>query len=140
MWNRPSTTILCASALWLGLAGLPAQAAETRVKDFTLTCDSTIRNIVFTVTGFAASVTRLVQGAAVAVYRPQGGLKFLRLEAAGDPTKTFLVMGLNEVSARVDLTGFIPVSTTASGNVAVQIIAACTGGGTLQGTAVIYFF
>jgi hypothetical protein len=86
------------------------------------------------------SVNRFIQGGSLAVSQPRDGIKSLRLQAAGDPNKTVLVLGFNEVSGRADLTGFMQVMTNASGSVPIQVIGACTGGGQLQGLATVNFF
>jgi hypothetical protein len=139
MWNRLSA-ILCASILCSGLASAPAQAAETRIDAFNLLCDGSVKNIFFNATGFAASANRFIQGGALTVFQPRGGINTLRMQVAGNPKKTVLIMGFHQTSVRADLTGFIPVTTSASGVVPMQLIGSCTGPGTAQGHAIVYFF
>lgn len=133
--------LLCASAFCLTLATPPAQAAETRIHAFNLLCDGTTRNVVYNVTGLGTSVNRFIQGASFAVSDPRGGVKFLRLQRAGDPTKMVIDMGSGQTGARVDMTGsLIQMTTDASGAVPMNIIGACEGGGILRGFATIVFF
>jgi hypothetical protein len=139
MWHRLST-MLCVSGFWLGLAVMPAQGSESRIHPFSITCNGTPERVDFYATDLGVSITRHIQGGAVDVFQPRGGLKFLRLEVAHRRRdKTVLVMGFNQVSARANLRGFIPVKTNASGDLMMQIIAACSGSGALQGHAIVYF-
>jgi hypothetical protein len=138
MWNRLST-LLCVSALCLGLFAIPTRAAETRLWTINVVCDGTTKFLGYSAGGFGANVTRNIHGGAVAVFRPRDGIKFLRLQVKDDPKKIVLVMGFNEVSARADLTDPIPVTTSANGGITMQIVAACNGGSFLQAHFVVYF-
>ena len=142
MWNRLGIA-LCASALCVGLAVMPARALETRVVFFGMSCDSTFRTVSFLVGGLGADINRFIQGAELAVHSlPKGGsINSLRLQAMGDPKKTLLVMGSNETRARADYTSSLAlVRTNTSGEVAFLAIGSCKGGGTLRAFANIGFF
>ena len=133
---------LCASSFLLGLAAAPIQAAEARTDFFSMQCDETIRNVVITHTGLGASTTRFIQSAGIAIIQPRDGIKFMRLQAAaGDPTKTLVVMGFHEISKEMTFTSsMVPVSTKAAGTVSVQLQGSCSGGGTTQGFVTVHYF
>jgi len=129
------------AALIFGTAAQPAGAAEARISSFSLLCDGTTRNFVFNATQLGNSVSRFVQGSSIQIVSPRGGLNSLRFQLAGEPKKTFLVLGFNETSARAEYTGSLfQVATNSSGNVAFQLIGACKGGGALSGYATLFFF
>jgi hypothetical protein len=130
--------ILVAMAVWILSAVLPAQAVESRVTGFTVICDGSAKNVVFSVDGLGASVNRAVISSQVAITAPRGGLNSLRLQVAGDPKKTLLIMGFNQVSASTLGISYITL-TTPGGRVSFQIGAACKGGGALRGIVNIIF-
>jgi hypothetical protein len=123
----------------LALAAMPTQALESRLQSFGLQCDGSNHTVPFNATGLGASVNRFIVGAEVALARPQGGIKSLRLQV-GNSNRTLLVMGFNEVSSRVVFTNFMAVPTTAAGIITFHPIGACNGGGSLQGLVNIWFF
>ena len=141
MFNRLSS-ILVLTAVALTVFAVPAQASETRVQDFSLVCDGTLRTIVFDATNLGTATTRFIQGASVAV---QGNtLTFLKVRVAGDDTKTLINMGAGEASSHENYTGFYSTPNNA-GTITFEINASCQGGSnkspsTLNGTAVIQFF
>jgi hypothetical protein len=141
MLNRLSS-ILVLAAVALAIFAIPAQASETRVQDFSLVCDGTVRTIVFDATNLGAATTRFIQGASVAV---QGNtLTFLRVRVAGDATKTLINMGAGEASSHENYTGFFSTPNNA-GTITFEITASCAGGSNkgpsvLNGFAVIQFF
>jgi hypothetical protein len=142
MWNRVAT-LICLAVVTLGLGTKSAQASETRVQDVSFVCDGTARTVVITATNLATTpttTTRFIQGYQIAF--SDTSLQFLRLQLAGEPTKTFAVMGTGETSARQDYTGFFQVTLDGSGNVAFEVTATCKSKGatTLTGTVVIAFF
>ena len=138
MYNR-FLIVLSATVLWLFAAVLPAQAVETRVNSFSMTCDGTNKTVSFLATNLGASVNRFVVAASIAISAPRGGLSHLRLQVAGDPKKTLLLMGFNQVSASTNSIGAYLTPTNASGNVSFQLAGACRGGGALQGFTNILF-
>jgi hypothetical protein len=139
MWNRIAT-LICLSVLTLGLGTKSAQASETRVQDVSFVCDGTQRTVVITATGLGPATSRFIQGYQIAL--SDTSLQFLRMQLAGEPNKTFAVMGTGETSARQDYTGFFSVALDSSGNVAFEVTATCKSKGTstLTGTVVIEFF
>jgi Tfp pilus assembly protein PilX len=140
MLKRLSSILVLAGAL--AIFAIPAQASETRVHDFSLVCDGTVRTIVFDATNLGTATTRFIQGASVAV---QGNsLTFLRVRVAGDETKTLVNMGAGEASSHENYTGFFSTPNNA-GTITFEITASCQGstnkGPTvLNGYAVIQFF
>ena len=138
MWNRLST-ILCVAALCSGLDAMPANAGSSRVNAFALLCDGTVRSVIYNATGFPVSTNQFILGGAIALTVPRGGIRFLRLSAPADLTKSVLVMGAGETSARFALPTFYQVPANASGNVAMQVTGVCNGGGSLQGFTTLIF-
>jgi len=138
MWKP--WTILCLSLLGLGLAALPARAVETRIQSFSLACDGHTKTFAYNATGFAASVSRLMQGADVALSETRGGINFLRFQMGAGATRVLLELGHNQVSARAQMTGFMQVTTSAAGTVPFRVIGSCNGGGAIQGFATVFFF
>ena len=95
----------------------------------------------FTTTGgLGNNVTRLIQGAAVALFQNSGGLQYI-LMTANDANKTLLNMGLGANNASNQFTGFLQVQTSATGTVDITIDGACNpGAGIVQGNAIVWFF
>jgi len=139
--NGRLRTLLGMSALCLGFAVGSAQAAESRTSNFSFSCDGTNKHVVFTTTGgLGNSVTRLIQGAAVALFQNSGGLQYI-LMTANDANKTLLNMGIGANNASNQFTGFLPVTTSATGTVDITIDGACNpGAGIVQGNAIVWFF
>jgi hypothetical protein len=133
------STILCVSALCLGLGVMPTQAGQSRLNNFNLICDGTVRTVNFVVGGFPASTNQFILGGAVAVANPRDGIKSLRVMVAADPTKVVLIMGNNETAARFAMPSFYQVPSNAAGNIGMQIIGACSGGGAAQGLVELIF-
>lgn len=133
--------ILCACALGLGFTLTPAQALETRFQSFTLLCDATGRTVIFNATNMGTSVNRFIVGAGISIVEPRSGINFFRLLAVpGDPTKIVLVMGRNEISKDLIFTSFMQVTSNTAGNIPMQLVGNCRGGGTLRGFVTVYFF
>ena len=131
LWTTP-----CVSAFCLALTALPTNAGSSRLSVFDLTCDGVGRIVLFNATGFPASTNQFILGGEVALPR---GVTSLRLSVPGDPTKMVLIMGGGEVSARFAMPTFYQVTSNASGNIPMQVGAACGGGGQIRGTVLLIF-
>jgi hypothetical protein len=133
--------VACAALLGSTLGATVGQGAETRVQAFTLLCDGTARTTSFNLTGLGASVNRFIQASSFAVTEPRGGIKLLRLVAQGDATKVVLELGAGQTGKHADVrnNSFIQTSTNASGQVPMQVIGICVGGGSMQAFATVWF-
>jgi len=138
--NARIPAILGISALCLGIAMVPAKAAESRTSNFSFTCDGTNQHLTLTASGLGNSTTRFIQGSAIALFQNSGGLQYILL-TANDVQKLLLNMGIGKNSASEQYQGFIPVTTSATGTVTISVDGACNpGAGQIQGNAIVWFF
>lgn len=141
MWTRLLTG-LCVSAVWLGLAAVPADAGSSRVLSFSLPCTGSGKVLNLTATGFAAnSVQHIVGGALNLSVITAGGLKFLILasQQSSNSSKTVLILGAGENNGRYTLPTNYAVTADVSGRLQMTIQGACNGPGSITGFATIYF-
>jgi hypothetical protein len=134
-------TLVVLVALWVGFAGSPAGAAESRVGSFTIPCDGANHVVTFTTTGgLGNNVTRLIQGAEVTLFENHGGLQFIFLSAVAD-NRLLLSLSPTDNRASNQFTGFLQVQTSSTGTVNFNVSGACNSGfGQVQGVAIVWFF
>ncbi len=132
--------LLGLSALYVGFAVSPAEAAETRTGNFLITCDGTNKNTFFTVGGLGNSVNRFIQGVEIILFENHGGLQYVLVSAGVNKQLVALSAADNSRSRDFNFSLFI-VTTDASGNVPIFVAGACNpGAGQVQGTVTIIFF
>jgi hypothetical protein len=127
-------------ALWVGFAGSPAEASESRVGSFSFPCDGTNQVVTFTTGGLGNNVTRFIQGAEVTLFENHGGLQSIFLSAVADNR---VLVSLNPPANRASnqFNGFFPVQTSGTGTVNFSVSGACNSGfGQVQGVAIVWFF
>jgi hypothetical protein len=140
MWNH-LRTVLCCSTLCFGLAATSAHASESRVSNFLFPCTGGNQAVTYTVSGLGNSVTRLIQGAEISLFENNGGLQYIVFGAQGDPNKVLLTLSFKDNHASNQFTGFLQVTTSATGTVQMTINGASNPGfGQIQGTAIVFFF
>ena len=143
MWTR-LPLVVGLSALGLGLAMMPANAATSRVTTFLFSCDGTNKTINITTSGFPPNTNQFILGGEVTLFENRGGLQYLIVRAEGDPQKQIVSLAHNENAARGPASGggvvFFQVTANAAGNVLIRLDGACSGGfGQIQGNVAIYF-
>jgi len=149
MWSRLGT-FLASSALSIGVAVTSVNASESRNTNFLFTCDGQNKTITFTASNLGNNANRFIQGAEISLFENQErvvgninllALQYILLRAQGDPNKQLLTLGSRDPSARNQFTGFIQVTTSATGTVNFTIDGACNGGfGQVQGNVTVWFF
>src|SRR5215831_13599440 len=137
-------TILGASAL-LGFTAISANASETRVANFVLACDGSNKTFHFNATNLGTAASRFIQGAEISLFDTSGTLQYLILRAAPsgsqpDDTRQLLTLGNRSTHESNQFTGFLQVTTSASGTVALTVDGVCTAPGQIQGLVTVWFF
>jgi hypothetical protein len=150
MWRHRPWTVLASSLVCCGLAVTSVNASESRNTNFLFACDGQNKTVTFTASNLGNNVTRFIQGAEISLFENRSAitngvellaLQYILLRAQGDPTKQLLTLGSREPGARNQFTGFIQVTTSATGTVNFTIDGACNGGfGQIQGNLTIWFF
>ena len=128
------------SALWFALALAPANASESRVSSFTFACNGSSQVVNFNATALGNSVTRFVQGAEITLFQNPRGPGYVAMFINGDPNRVLLTMPLSDNLASNQFEGFFQYLTSPTGNIMIELQGFCTGGGTLQGLATVWFF
>jgi hypothetical protein len=107
---------------------------------FRLACDGTQKKVLTNATGFPANSNQNIVGGSLNVYSIPAAstLEYVRLSDSSS-YHTILVSGLNELSARFGMPTSFPEKASSSGNIIIEVIGACKGGGTVSGYATIYF-
>ncbi len=139
--------ILGLSALCVGLAVISAAyAASSRIGNTgqnDLPCTGLNQTSTVTLTGFPASSTQNVFAAEIFTFERPTNLQYIFVRLQGDPTKELIGLGSGAESRAFNrLSEFtpIPVTANASGNVVVQVDAACVGAGLrIQATVTVWF-
>ena len=139
MWKHLRSAV-CGSLLCAGLAVTPSTASETRITSFVVPCDGQQKVINFTFSGLGTASTRFIQGAEISLYEktPSTTLQFIALTYQGD-NKYLALMGVSDTHVSNQLTGFISVPNV-GGTAPFVLYGSCTGGGQVQGFAMVYFF
>jgi len=132
-------SVLCGSALFMGLALTSANASESRLFTFAISCTGSAQLVTLNAGGLGAAATRFVQSAEISIFDNPAALSFIVLEALTDVNKTLLTLGKGQTNSRGDFTGFYSVGV-AGGVMPFTLVGACTGGGVLQGLVNIGFF
>jgi hypothetical protein len=150
MWRHRPWTVLASSLVCCGLAVTSVNASESRNTNFLFACDGQNKTVTFTASNLGNNVTRFIQGAEISLFENRSAitngvellaLQYILLRAQGDPTKQLLTLGSREPGARNQFTGFIQVTTSATGTVNFTIDGACNDGfGQIQGNLTIWFF
>jgi hypothetical protein len=145
MSNRLRIALAC-SALWFGLALAPASASESRVSFFTFGCNGQSQSFFFNATGLNTNPgigqSRFIQGAEITLFQnpnPTGG-GYIAMFVNGDPNRLILTMPVADNHVSEQFTGFFQFTTNPAGMIPIEIQGFCTGGGTLQGIATVWFF
>ena len=135
------TVVLGWSVLGLALAAMPAQAAETRVGVFTVSCDGTNKHLDFTATGLGISVARFVQSFEISVVDTRGALLYAVVRANNDEKKQMISAGTGLTRARADyISSLFRTDTDASGNVLFGAEVGCTPGAPIVVVLTVYYF
>ena len=136
-------TLLCGSALCVGMVASSVNASESRTVTFSVPCSGSDQLVNFTATGLGTASTRFIQGAEVALFQFPQGMQYLVLAAApsSGPTDhdTLLLMGQKDSHVSRDYTGFYSIPNNA-GSIAFTIHAACNSGDQMQGIVKVEFF
>src|SRR5262245_30200133 len=132
-------SVLCGSTLFMGLALTSANASESRLFTFAITCDGSAKLVTLNAGGLGASAARFVQSAEISIFDNPQALSYIVLEALTDVTKTLLTLGKGQTNNRGDFTGFYSIGN-AGGVIPFTLVGVCSGGGTLQGLVTIGFF
>ena len=132
-------SVLCWSALCLGFGLTSANASESRLFSFAISCDGSAKLVTLNAGGLGVASARFVQSAEVSIIDNPQALSFIVLEALTDVNKTLLTLGKGQTNSRGDFTGFYSVGV-AGGVMPFTLVGACTGGGVLQGLVNIGFF
>jgi hypothetical protein len=132
---------LVMSAACFGMTLGSANASETRQSNFLIPCDGTNRVVNLSFSNLGTASTRFVQSAEVTLFENNGGLQFILVGATNSAgfTDVFATLGKGDVSRSNQFTGFFSLPNT-GGNITMQVIGACNGGGQIQGLVVIGFF
>lgn len=141
MWKHLRSAV-CGSLLCAGLAVTSSTASETRATTFAIACDGQQKVINFTAPGLGAAATRFIQGAELSLFDKAPGitLQYVALAIAQGPTQgTLALLGVSDTRASNNFTGFFSVPNT-GGTIPFNIFGSCTGGGQVQGFAVVQFF
>ena len=138
MWNS-LRTLLCWSTLCVGLAVSSANASETRITGFSIPCTGATQVINFNATGLGTATSRFVQGTEISISNNAGALQFLYLGANIGSFATLLTLGAGNSHAFHDYTGFYALPNT-GGTIPFLLYGSCSGGGSVDGVAVIQFF
>ena len=131
--------LLCCSTLCAGLAATSGSASESRVTGFSIPCNGQTQTITFNTTGLGAASARFVQGTEISIIRNPDALQFAILGANVGSFPTLLTMGIGQRHAFHDYTGFYSLPIV-GGTMPFILFGACSGGGTVDGIAVIQFF
>ena len=138
--------ILGLSALWLGVAAIPAIGAVSKIGNTGITdlpCTGLNVTSIVTLSGFPASSSQNIFAAEIFLFENRGGLQYIFVRVGGDPTKELVGMGLGAESRAFNrLSEFtpIPVTANAAGQIFVAVDAACAAPGTrLQATVTVWF-
>jgi|SRR5262249_21660048 len=135
-------SVLCGSALFLGLALTSANASESRIFSFVVPCDGQNKAIFLNATGLGAAPTRAVQSAEIALFDFGDAphvLTYVVLQGFSDPHLVLITLGKGETRGFRDFTGFYSMNNT-GGVIPFTLSANCMGGGVLQGLVTIGFF
>ena len=132
-------SVLCGSALFMGLALTSANASESRLFTFAISCTGSAQLVTLNAGGLGAAASRFIQSAEISIFDNPAALTFIVLEALTDPNKTLITLGKGQINNRGDFTGFYSIPS-AEGIIPFTLFGACTGGGTLQGLVTIGFF
>lgn len=132
-------TLLCCSTLCAALAATSASASETRITGFSVPCTGTTQVINFNTTGLGTASSRFVQGTEISITNNPDALRFLFLGANVGSFSTLLTLGVAQRHAFHDYTGFYSLPNV-QGVIPFVLFGACSGGGTVDGIAVIQFF
>ena len=135
-------SVLCGSALFLGLALTSANASESRFFSFAVPCDGQQKAVFFNATGLGAAPTRAVQSAEIVLFDfgdAPNVLTYAVLLGFSDSHFTLITLGKGETRNSRDFTGFYSMTST-GGVIPFTLAVNCTGGGMLQGLVTIGFF
>ena len=138
--------VLGLSALCFGLAAMPAYAGESRIGNTginDLPCTGLNQTSQIILTGFPANSTQNVFAGEIFLFENHGGLQYVFVRLQGDPKKEIVGLGLGPESRAFNrLSEFtpIPVLANATGQILLQVDAACAAPGTrLQATVTVWF-
>jgi len=132
-------TLLCCSTLCAGLAATSASASESRVTGFSIPCTGSTQVINFLTTGLGTATSRFVQGTEISITNNPDALRFIFLGANVGSFSTLLTLGVGQRHAFHDYTGFYSLPNV-QGTIPFVLFGACSGGGSVDGIAVIQFF
>ena len=125
--SRCLRTLFCGLALCFGLSVTSANASESRIFYFALSCDGTQKTLNFQITGLAASTNRFIQGAEVSTFEDANALQYVIVEAVGTASNNpLLTLGQANSHASNQFTGFFGVTTSASGILNFTLSGACS--------------
>src|SRR5262249_2942981 len=140
MWRNLRTSV-CWALLCLGLGVMPSNAAETRIITFAFPCDGNQQFVNVTLSGLGNSVNRFIQGAEISLFQKDGALRYVVLAANSDPQKILATLSTNSTRVSHDyIFSLVLVPTSASGTVPLLVNGICSGGGQVQGIALVTFF
>jgi len=135
-------SVLCGSALFLGLALTSANASESRTFSFVAPCDGQQKAVFFNATGLGAAPTRAVQSVEISLFDFGDAphvLTYIVLTGFSDPNLVLITLGKGATHGSRDFTGFYSMTNT-GGVIPFTLAVNCTGGGMLQGLVTIGFF
>src|SRR5262249_54861113 len=94
-----------------------------------------------TLSGLGNSTTRFIQGAEISLFQKDGALRFVVVAANSDPQRILATLSTNDTRVAHDYVfSLVPVPTSASGTMPLLVNGICTGGGQVQGIALVTFF
>ena len=119
--------LLCWSTLCFALALANANASESRIFYFALSCDGTQKTQNFQITGLAASTNRFIQAAELSTFGDANALEYAIVEAIGTSSNIpLLTLGQAHSHASNQFTGFYSVPTGGSGILNFTLSGACS--------------
>jgi hypothetical protein len=119
--------LLCWSTLCFALALANANASESHIFYFAISCDGTQKTQNFQITGLAASTNRFIQGAEISTFEDANALQYAIVESVGTASNNTLVtLGQAHSHASNQFTGFYSVTTSASGILNFRVSGVCS--------------